>query len=209
MFVIYLLLYFLPILVFSQNERISVYIAKMDWHVGILVEINEEVIEKIEAAKDFNEFEYIDIGWGDADFYQSPESFDLYLATKAILIPTSSVVRIQGYNWGINDIIKWRDYAFKIDLTYPQFGKFCDFINRSFLKDNENKLLVTSVKFKGAVKFYSSSHSYHVMNTCNTWVAEGLEVAGKNIESSDVTTAEELFMQLLNIGKLIKAEQPK
>ena len=78
----------------AQNK---IYISKIDWHVGIILEVNESSLSQIESLIELDKFNYVDLSWGDAEFFQSSEELDLYLATNAILIPTSSVVRTQGY----------------------------------------------------------------------------------------------------------------
>jgi hypothetical protein len=82
---------------FQEKTTKSLYIAKNDWHVGIIFKIDEHLISDIDAVSNFKYYDYVDIGWGDADFYQSSEDFDLFLASKAILFPTPSVIRVQGY----------------------------------------------------------------------------------------------------------------
>ena len=82
----------------SQEFSNKIYIAKSSWHVGIILKVDADLLLQIDALKDFGNFGFVDIGWGDAEFYQSPSEFDLYLAAKAILFPTPSVVRVQGYD---------------------------------------------------------------------------------------------------------------
>jgi len=206
MFIYYLLinifLNFSPV----ENNKHSIFIAKNSWHVGIILEIDEYLLSQMDVIKQFDKFNYADIGWGDAEFYQSPSDFDLYLAAKAILLPTSSVLRIQGYNRSINDIINWRDYTFEIKLDSAQYKKLCKFISDSFKRDSTNLLISTSEKYNGVVRYYSSIHNYHMFYTCNTWVAEALEYAGTEVISSNVITAEELFTELLKFGIIRKIE---
>lgn len=194
-----ILLYFQ--LTYAQNK---IYVSKIDWHVGIILEVDESSLSQIECLAEFSEFNYVDIGWGDADFYQSTERFDLYLATKAILLPTPSVVRVQGYNNRIEDIIKYRDYTFEILLDSLQFNSLGQFINASFKKDSLNQNIISSEKYSGVIKYYHSPHKYYFANTCNTWVAEALENSGYKINSSNVITAEELFRELAVTSKLLK-----
>lgn len=190
---------------FSQPEKgNTIYIAKNDWHVGIFLEINNRSSEKISALEFFSKFKLIDIGWGDADFYQSDVELDLVLATKAIIIPTSSVIRLQGYNMTIDEILDWRDYTFKLLLDDSQFDKLCEFINQSFSRDSENQIIKTSEKFNGVIQYFSSVHKYHLFNTCNTWVAEALEYSGLDINASKVITADHLFAELIKAGILLK-----
>ena len=185
----------------AQNK---IYISKIDWHVGIILEVNESSLSQIESLVEFDKFNYVDIGWGDADFYQSSEELDLYLATKAILIPTPSVVRIQGYKNELESIIKYREYTFEIVLDSLQFSSLSQFINSSFQKDSLNQNIISLEKFSGVIKYYHSTHNYYFANTCNTWVAEALEKSGYKINASNVITAEELFRELAATAKLLK-----
>jgi len=198
------LILLLTFLIPNQNDTTSIFIAKSDWHVGIILYVNDNLIEQIKAIKDFEQYEFVDIGWGDSDFYQSDEEFDLYLAAKAILLPTPSVVRIKGYNYTIDEIINWRDYAFEVKLDMQQFNKLCAFIDESVKRDSVGSIIQTLKKDNTNVRFYLSPQKYHAMNTCNTWVAEALEEAGTNIKSSEVITAEELYEKLLSVGVLLK-----
>lgn len=184
----------------AQN---NIFISKSDWHVGIILEVFELSKKEISCLAEFKDYKFVDIGWGDADFYQSSEDFDVYLATKAILLPTSSVVRIQGYNNEIKDIIKYRDYTFEITLDSTQYNLLCDFIESSFKKDESNQNIISMEKYSGVIKYYHSTHKYYFANTCNTWVAEALEYSGYEINSSNVITAEELFKELVVTAKLL------
>ena len=192
----------------SNNEKdYTIYIAKIEWHVGIILKVDNAALDNVSAIKDFSDYKYVDIGWGDAEFYQSGEDFDLFLASKAILFPTNSVIRIQGYDYGIEQIMNWRDYVFKIELSNEQFDLLCRFIDSSLLRNNQNKLNIESEKLNGRIRYYSSNLKYHLFNTCNTWVAEALENADSGIESSNIITAEELFEELIKFAHLVKVEE--
>jgi Protein of unknown function (DUF2459) len=204
MFIYYLLIHIVLSFPQIENNERSIFIAKNSWHVGIILEIDDYLISKIDAIEHFEKYNYVDIGWGDAEFYQSPSDFDLLLAAKAILLPTSSVIRIEGYNNSLNEIINWRDYVFEIKLDSAQYNKLCEFLSNSFNRDSTNQLLQTSEKYNGIIKYYSSMHKYYLAYTCNTWVAESLEYADTEVISSNVITAEELFKELTKIGILCK-----
>ena len=204
MLYIYILVSLISSLLQEKNVN-TIYIAKTDWHVGIILKVDKQLISKIDAVNDFKYYENVDIGWGDAEFYQSSDDFDLLLAAKAILFPTPSVIRIQGYSIPIDQIFKYRDYAFELELNNLQYLRLCSFIAESFKRDSANALINTLQKYNGVVKFYSSIHKYHLFNTCNTWVGEALEFSGLEINSSKITTAEQLYEELLSVGKVIKA----
>jgi hypothetical protein len=147
---------------------------------------------------------YVDIGWGDKDFYQSPKEFDLYLAFKALFLPTESVVRIEGYNSDIEDIISYSDYCIKFQLKDQNQIKLLKFIDSSFLRNDKNKLIITFVKANGKIIFFKSKYSYHILETCNKWVAKGFAEAGYEVSPTWIITAENLFEEVKKFGTVIR-----
>ena len=112
----------------KNPDSIDVYLVKESWHTGIMFEINDYTIEALPVLSLIKDYLYIDIGWGDADFYQTP-GMDLYLAAKAVLVPTPTVIRIDGYKFPIEKIIEWREFAIKFRFSQEEFSKLTKFIN--------------------------------------------------------------------------------
>lgn len=195
---------FLLGLIFLQQSH-QVYLVKNYWHTGIMFSVNEELISHIPAISNFAEYKFVDIGWGDEAFYQHPDP-DYLLGAQAILVPTSSVIRMEGKNSSLNNIIEWSDFSIRFDLSNEQFLKLCKYIENSFEKDEHQNLFITSTKSSGRITFYKSHKKYHLFNTCNTWVAEALEESGFDISSSNVITAENLFEEVSKFGTVLKEE---
>lgn len=189
----------------NQNIEKKVYIAKIAWHVGILMEIDSLVLLNLPELSDFSNFNYVDVGWGDEDFYQSGDEFDLYLAAKAIFVPTKSVIRIQGYTDTIDKITDRRDFVIELNLDNNQFSNFCNFIRKSFARSDSNTIILSDERFGGIINFYKSIQKYHIAYTCNTWVADAVESAGLNVEPDNVITADELFLELVKVGIILNS----
>lgn len=187
------------------QSHAQVYIVKNNMHTGIIISITKDTFELLQAVNNFGNFKYINIGWGDEDFYQHPDP-DIIMGAKAVLIPTNSVIRIEGKNDDINKIVERSDYCIKFDLTETQFIKLCGFIDSSFTKDSNQNLTVVSQNDNNRIIFYKSVLKYHLFNTCNTWIAEAFESCGFDISSSEVITAENLFEELKNFGTIVKQE---
>ncbi|KAB2841727.1 MAG: DUF2459 domain-containing protein [Melioribacteraceae bacterium] len=194
-------------LIFSLlfQSGVSVYLVKNNLHTGILFSVSEKLIENIPAVKNFSDYNFVDIGWGDEDFYQHPDP-DILLGAKAILVPTNSVIRIEGKNSEINKIAERSDFCIKFNLTDEQLKKLCEFINFSFLKDEHKNFIATSQNDNNRIIFYKSGLKYHLFNTCNTWIAEAFENSGFDVSSSGVITAENLFEELSPFGIILKHE---
>jgi hypothetical protein len=182
----------------------TVYLIKSYWHVGILFHVDSTVIKHIPALITFNRYKFVDIGWGDEDFYQDPET-DYYNAAKAILFPTKSVIKVTGHMAGLESIKKWSDFCIKIKITNEQYSRLMEFIAESFLVEND-KYVIASSNSSGAIVFYKSVLAYHLFNTCNTWVADALENAGCDVSKDGIITAEDLFEEVKSIGEVLKVE---
>ena len=186
-------------------DLLKVYIIKDEWHTAFLFKVSDSLIQLLPSIQSFSEFNIVDIGWGDEEFFQNP-SDDIYLAAKAILYPTPSVVRIAGMISNIESILRWVDYCVELTITKTQFIELCQFINESFELDESDNLIITSKRPSGVVIFYKSKLKYHLFYTCNTWVARGLEFIGYEIDTDGLITAEQLFDELMEIGKVLKYE---
>ena len=81
----------------------------------------------------------------------------------------------------------------------------CDYINKSFLLNDNEESIILSKRSVGNIIFYKAKESYHLFNTCNTWLAKGLKESGIQIEDNILLT-EQLFNELAKIGKVIKVK---
>jgi uncharacterized protein (TIGR02117 family) len=200
---IFILLIFTGPYSYSRSDSVTIYLAKDNWHTGIIIPVNNFVTENLPVIKQFESYKYVDIGWGDEDFYQSPD-FDLYLAAKAILIPSSSVIRIGGYSFPIEQIIEWRDYAIEFVLSKDHFLQMLMFIKNSFTFNENGEYITLNNEKYSSVLFFKSIHKYHALMTCNTWAAEALNSAKITVDSFGLVTAEQLYSKLKSKGEVRK-----
>lgn len=181
----------------------TVYIVNNNLHTGIVIPVNSESIRYIPALEYFKNRNFADIGWGEEKFYQNPKS-GFCMGAKAILLPNRSVIRIEGYNSFDSFFINWSDFTIRLSLTDNQFRELAAFIQRSFGDKMEGELIITSQKHSGEIIFFRSLHSYHLFNTCNTWVAKALQSAGIELSSMFIITKGQLYDQLKDRGTVLK-----
>jgi uncharacterized protein (TIGR02117 family) len=187
---------------YATGKQDSLFLIKNHWHTGLVLRM-DDVHKFIPELNEFSEYNYVDIGWGDEDFYQHP-GFDAGLAVKALFYPTPSALRIEGFNLTIEQYINLSDMAILIEVDESQIKQISQHISAAFYrnkKDDPVKLLSTA--YGGKIKFFKANGEYHLFNTCNTWVAEGLSAAG--IEMNEhVILAEQLFNEAAKSGKVLK-----
>ncbi len=175
-----------------RSEGRKIYIINYAWHTGIVVPIDPLAVKHIPTLEDFKSYRYADIGWGDEDFYQH-EDFNFFLAAKALLLPTSSAIRIEGYNMSIEKAARYFERCCALEIDSVNYIKLLEYINSGFRRGSNGKEKKLSVKQNGRIIYYGAGGAYYFYNTCNTWTAEGLSAAGLEVDAAGVVTAEDMF----------------
>ena len=188
----------------SDESSIEIYLIKQYWHTAIVIsrdDIDSLIFPEVTL---FSKFNIIDIGWGDEEFYQHPD-FDAGLAFKALFYATPSTLRVEGIGISKESYFNISEIVIKIIITPEQLDKILMFISNALYRDSTGNPLLLSEHGLGRVKFFKANNEYHLFNTCNTWLANGLKQAGVNI-TDDIILTEELFNEAAKVGTVIKVK---
>ncbi|HQF43438.1 MAG TPA: DUF2459 domain-containing protein [Ignavibacteriaceae bacterium] len=188
----------------NKINEFTIYFIKQNWHTAIVFETKDLNPDIFCEYKNFKYYNLIDIGWGDEEFYQHP-GFDLGLAIKALFYKTPSALRVEGINLSKENYFNLSEIVVELKITKDQLLKICEFINNSFLLDEDQKPIILSKKAEDKIVFYKAKDYYYIFNTCNTWLANGLKKAGFEIEDNIILT-EQLFNEAAKIGNVVKAK---
>lgn len=188
----------------SKDGFHKIYFIKQNWHTAIVLKTQELDLDLFREYESFSEYGLIDIGWGDEEFYQYP-GFDSGLAFKALFYANPSTLRVEGINLLKEDYFELSEIVIEVNVSDEQFKNICCYINKTFYLNDVGETSILSQKAEGKIIFYKSNDSYHLFNTCNTWIARGLKDAGLTIEDNVILT-EQLFNELAKIGTIIKSD---
>ncbi|MEO8399896.1 MAG: DUF2459 domain-containing protein, partial [Ignavibacteriaceae bacterium] len=114
-----------------DSSYTTIYLVKQRWHTGILIQtkIVDTLIWK--EVNDFKNLDWIDIGWGDEEFYQHPD-FDAGLAFRALFYSTPSALRIEGFNISKEKYFKISNIVIELKFDKKMFKNICEYFNKSF-----------------------------------------------------------------------------
>ena len=165
----------------------EIYIVSHGWHTGIVVPAKG--IQNIlpELKERFGDIPYIELGWGDKNFYQADET-STGLTINAILWPTESVIHAVAVpekvdKHFVNSIVE------KLCLGVREYSSLLRYISESFSKDEHGQILELKGGIYGNSQFYKGVGNFYFMNTCNKWTAKGLKSAGMDISPTFKLTA--------------------
>ncbi|WP_337873040.1 DUF2459 domain-containing protein, partial [Ignavibacterium sp.] len=190
-----------PALIVNDSAVVSsgkeIFLIKQRWHTAIVLQTIDVDSSIFPVIKNFRNFNMIDIGWGDEEFYQYPD-FDWELAFKALFYSTPSTIRVEGISISRELYFDLSEIVVRLLVTDSQFTSILKYIDETFYRD-ENGEKILSNRASGQIIFYAANGKYHLFNTCNTWLARCLRNAGIEI-STDIILTEQLFNEAAKIG---------
>ncbi|MDP3527829.1 DUF2459 domain-containing protein [Methylicorpusculum sp.] len=159
-----------------EPDSIEIYVVDHGMHAGIVIDAKSvaNVIDGL--AFDDKAIRFIEFGWGDQAFYQA-ESFSLFLAIKALLFPTDSVMHVAGLHYDPWVYFR-RSEVLRIGISPLRLNALLSHIDRSFVRDKRGQLIDLGRGLYGKSRFYAAKGEYHLFNNCNTWAMSVLIQAG-------------------------------
>jgi uncharacterized protein (TIGR02117 family) len=190
---------------FLQDDSLhTIYLIKQRWHTAVVFYKEDVDTTILPEVKYFSGAELIDVGWGDEAFYQHPD-FDWDLAYQALFYPTPSTLRMEGIFISMLEYFNLSEIVVELKINNEQLKILLNYITGTIWRDEKNEHKILSTQYLNRVYFFKANGSYHLFNTCNTWLARGLKQSGLEIKD-DIVLTEQLFNEAAKIGKVLKAD---
>ena len=155
-------------------------------HASIIVDRRDFDPAKTLGTFDFNGKDWLEFGWGDADFYQA-KGEDVLLGLKALFLPTGAVMHVHGFNGSPASNFP-KSEIIELRLTPEGYDRLFAFIRASFVQDAAGKPILLGDGLYGLSRFYEGTGAYSMFNTCNTWAAKARAAGGFPIDPDAVGT---------------------
>ncbi len=158
----------------------AIYIVSHGWHTGFVVSALA-MQDQLPALKQrFKNTPYLEIGWGDKGFYQA-QQVTTGLTLQAMFWSPGSVIHVVAVPLSVKQYFS-KVQVEKLCLTAAQQNALIEFIANSFAKDSHGQIMPRQRGRYGNSQFYEATDTYHIFNTCNKWVAKGLQRSGMSID---------------------------
>lgn len=177
----------------------SLYVVRHTWHTGIIIP-KTSITERYNIFKQtFPGVSYIEVGWGDYDFFRSDKA-TFGMAARAILWPTSSVLHIMPYYRDPIDIFP-KEKIEEIELPLEELVKVLERIESSFEIGTDGNMIPLKAENPVGGRFYLSNEKYHLFKTCNAWTISVLKTGGIPVSSFLTFGPENVLSQLRKIER--------
>lgn len=184
----------------KDEQTRTIFLVSHGWHAGIVlkrIDIRQSGWPRLHA---FTHMDYLEIGWGDKNYYTSPDPGP-GLAAKALLLPTSSVLHLVGFRGPPESYFPYSEII-RIELSVPGFEQMVHHISKSFSRDKYGSAVHLGPGNYAYSQFYASEETYHLCKTCNTWTATILQTAGCPV--TPASTVNGLMSQARCFGEVIQ-----
>ena len=172
-----------------------IYIVNHGLHTGIVIDVDSaaEILPELQLGK--GNIQFVEFGWGDRNFYQA-DSFSIYSAIKALLLPTESVMHVASIARHPMSYFQ-SDRVESILISPSHLRSILGLIDRTFTRDKQGEVIHLGQGLYAADSaFYAASGNYHLFKNCNTWVIEAFAEAGFPTPALPVLTASGVVRQV-------------
>jgi uncharacterized protein (TIGR02117 family) len=187
--------------VLAQEEPRDIYLVRHAWHTGLVVKYDDIDARLWPEKADFPEALYLEVGWGDRDFYQTPRA-GLGILLQAAIKSPASVLLVVGLSSAVTSYFPYADIL-EIPLSHRALEELVRFIQAVYRRDATGQTVRLGPGHNHRYSmFYLAEGDYSLFNTCNTWVTKALQAAGLPIRSA--LLAGGVMRQARRYGRMIQ-----
>jgi uncharacterized protein (TIGR02117 family) len=166
-----------------QEEPRYIYAVRHAWHTGLVVKYDDIEPHLWPEKDDFPEALYLEVGWGDRDFYQTPRP-GLGILLQAALKSPASVLFVIGLPTAVTRYFPYADIL-EIPLSRRGLEELVRFIHATYKRDASGQTIPFGPGHNHRHSmFYLAEGDYNLFNTCNSWISKALQAAGLPIKTA-------------------------
>lgn len=186
----------------AHEATTPVWITGHRLHTGIVVRRGDIPPAIWPESDDFRGSTYLEVGWGDRDYYQAPRG-TLALALRASFASRGSVLHVAGFDTPVEEFFPEADVV-ELALTERGLDALCRFIHEGYARDERGRPIVLGHGVYPRSLFYQATGSYRLLDNCNTWTARALRAAGCPITPAWALTPRAVIVQASRFGRLVR-----
>jgi uncharacterized protein (TIGR02117 family) len=179
-----------------------VWIVDHGWHAGLVVRAADVPADAWPERRDFPAARFLEVAWGDGDYYTAPEG-SIGLALKAAFVSQHSVLHVVGFSLPVVEYFP-ASAIVEVELSRPGFDGLARFVDAAYARGGQDRAQRLGIGLYGDSAFYPATGRYSLVNTCNTWIASALREAGCPITPLWAATAGALLRQVRSFGRVVR-----
>jgi len=167
-------------------DGIEVFVTSNPVHAEIVMPIESAVIDwrnRFPATcflEDTARATHVAIGWGDRGFFlKTPTWAELKfsVAANALFLPSETCLHVT-----MKSSVATGPNTRPVRISERQYARLAEYIEAAFQHNaNGNAAQVIGEHYSRNDAFFEAHGTYHLLNTCNSWVGRGLKQTGVSV----------------------------
>jgi uncharacterized protein (TIGR02117 family) len=167
----------------AQEEARFIYIVRHDWHTGLVIQAADVPPHLWPEKADFPEARYLELGWGDRDFYQAIRA-GVGILLQAALKSPASVLFVIGMPTDVTHYFPHADIL-EIPLSPRALSELASFVHATYKRDTAGQIIRLGPGHNHQHSmFYLAEGEYSLFHTCNSWTSQALQAAGLPVKTA-------------------------
>jgi uncharacterized protein (TIGR02117 family) len=183
----------------GDEPTVSVWVLDHGWHTALVVRRADVDRALWPEVDDFPAATFIEIAWGDREFYMATPP-TAWMAVRAALFAGGSVLHVVGLDAPIATHFP-RSEIVELRVSRRGFQALTRFVSEEHERDARGQPVRLQRGLYGPSWFYAGRSRYSLFNTCNTWVARALQTAGLSVKPGGTITAGGVMEQVRAVDR--------
>ncbi len=154
----------------------TLYVVNHGWHTGLVVRRGDIPDGLWPEQRHAPPGEYLEVGWGEREFYQTREP-SLLQALSAALWPSPSVLHLVGFNGPVVAQFPHSE-VIALPADTAAMARLAQYISDAYERDQAGGVIRMGHGLYGNSRFFAGGENFHLFRTCNVWTARALRLAG-------------------------------
>ncbi len=180
------------------DATVTVYVVRHGWHSGLVIRRDQIPPEAWPEHARFPAAQFLEVGWGDRAFYQSPDA-GIALALEASFASGGSVLHLTGLDRPPAEHFAHAEIT-AVELSAGGTEALARFVSRGYARDTSGAPIDLGPGLYPGSRFYAATGRYSLFYTCNSWIAEALRAGGCPITPAWALTGGNLAFQARRCG---------
>ncbi|MEX2223729.1 MAG: DUF2459 domain-containing protein [Candidatus Rokuibacteriota bacterium] len=180
------------------EATVTVHVVRHGWHSGLVIRRGQIPARAWPEHERFPAARFLEVGWGDRAFYQSPDA-GAARAIAAAFASEGSVLHLAGFDRPPAEHFAGAEIT-PVVLSARGAEALTRFVSRAYARDASGDPIDLGPGLYPGSRFYAATGRYSLAYTCNNWIAGALRAGGCPITPAWALTGGNLAFQARRCG---------
>lgn len=166
----------LLVMLTSPLHAATLYVVNHGWHTGLVIRRGDIPDGLWPEQRQAPPGEYLEVGWGQREFYQTRDP-SLLQALGAALWPAPSILHLVGFNGPVAARFP-HSQIMALQLDAAAMTRVAQYISDAYERNAAGGIIRMGQGLYGDSRFFAGREKFHLFRTCNVWTARALRLAG-------------------------------